>query len=76
MLILPKLYTLDITYFIPRTIILQAFIWQCEDKEPYYPRIHKFLNYWHDNIDAKIAEINIYETMNNITITTKEFNIG
>jgi uncharacterized protein Usg len=26
---------------------------------PEYPRINRFLNYWHENIDAVIASIDI-----------------
>ena len=45
--------------------ILQEFIWQTADTRPEYPRVHRFLNYWHNNIEAVIEEINIadnYET--------------
>jgi uncharacterized protein Usg len=47
------------------THILQEFIWQTADIRPEYPRVHRFLNYWHDNIEAVISEVNIadnYET--------------
>ena len=47
------------------THILQEFIWQTADIRPEYPRVHTFLNYWHDNIEAVISEVNIadnYET--------------
>ena len=40
--------------------ILQQFVWQIDDIRPEYPRVHKFLNYWHDNIEAVIEEIEIY----------------
>ena len=40
--------------------ILQQFIWQPDDVKPEYTRVHKFLNYWHDNIEAVIEEIRIY----------------
>ena len=39
--------------------ILQQFIWQTRDIPPEYPRVHKFLNFWYNNIDATIAEIKI-----------------
>ena len=39
--------------------ILQQFIWQTSDVRPEYPRVHRFLNYWHDNIEAVISEVNI-----------------
>ena len=40
--------------------ILQQFVWQTDDISPEYPRVHTFLNYWHDNIEAVIEEIEIY----------------
>ena len=53
--------TVDILYWMPDyQHILQQFIWQTDDVRPEYPRVHKFLNYWHDNIEAVIEEIRIY----------------
>jgi len=62
MIILKKVsvVTINIRYY--RTdyrSILQEFIWQTEDYCPEIPRIHKFLNYWKNNIDAIIHEIMI-----------------
>ena len=58
--------TLNILYWMPDyEHILQQFIWQTSDVRPEYPRVHRFLNYWHDNIEAVISEVNIadnYET--------------
>ena len=58
--------TLNVLYWMPDyTHILQDFIWQTADIRPEYPRVHRFLNYWHNNIDAVISEVNIadnYET--------------
>ena len=52
--------TLNVLYWMPvYTHILQEFIWQTADVRPEYPRVHKFLNYWHDNIEAVISEVNI-----------------
>ena len=52
--------TLNVLYWMPDyTHILQEFIWQTADIRPEYPRVHRFLNYWHDNIDAVISEVNI-----------------
>ena len=52
--------TLSILYWMPdHTHILQEFIWQTADMRPEYPRVHKFLNYWHNNIEAVISEVNI-----------------
>ena len=58
--------TINVLYWMPDyTHILQEFIWQTADISPEYPRVHRFLNYWHNNIEAVISEVNIadnYET--------------
>ena len=52
--------TINVLYWMPDyTHILQEFIWQTADIRPEYPRVHRFLNYWHDNIEAVISEVNI-----------------
>ena len=53
--------TVNVFYWMPDyQHILQQFIWQTYDVKPEYPRVHNFLNYWHDNIEAVIEEIEIY----------------
>ncbi len=53
--------TVSVFYWMPDyRHVLQEFIWQTDDIKPEYPRVHKFLNYWHDNIEAVIEEIKIY----------------
>ena len=65
-LIKNTIVTLNVLYWMPDyTHILQEFIWQTADVRPEYPRVHRFLNYWHDNIEAVISEVkiaDIYET--------------
>ena len=65
-LIRNTIVTLNVLYWMPDyTHILQEFIWQTADIRPEYARVHRFLNYWHDNIEAVISEVNIadnYET--------------
>ena len=52
--------TINVLYWMPDyTHKLQEFIWQTADIRPEYPRVHRFLNYWHDNIEAVISEVNI-----------------
>ena len=52
--------TVSVFYWMPDyRHVLQEFIWQTDDIKPEYPRVHKFLNYWHDNIEAVISEVNI-----------------
>ena len=59
-LIKNTIVTLNILYWLPDyTHILQEFTWQTLDVKPEYPRVHRFLNYWHDNIEAVISEVNI-----------------
>ena len=53
-----SIVTLNILYWMPDyQDILQEFVWQTRDVKPEYPRVHKFLNYWHENIDAVISEV-------------------
>ena len=59
-LIKNTIVTLNVLYWMPDyTHILQEFIWQTADISPEYPRVHRFLNYWHNNIEAVISEVNI-----------------
>ena len=59
-LIKNTIVTLNVLYWMPDyEHILQQFIWQTTDVRPEYPRVHRFLNYWHDNIEAVISEVNI-----------------
>jgi|TARA_R110000822_G_scaffold30716_1_gene89276 uncharacterized protein Usg len=49
-----------IYYYLPDySSLVQEFIWGTMDIIPEYPRINTFLNYWHENIDAVIASIDI-----------------
>jgi uncharacterized protein Usg len=55
--------TLRVLYWMPDyKHILQEFIWQTADVRPEYPRVHRFLNYWHDNIESVISEIYIADS--------------
>jgi uncharacterized protein Usg len=42
--------------------ILQQFVWQTMDVKPKYPRIYRFLDYWHNNIDAVMNEVVIWDS--------------
>jgi uncharacterized protein Usg len=39
--------------------LIQLFAWQFMDLAPRFPRVHEFLNYWKDNIEAPIQEIQL-----------------
>ena len=34
-------------------------MWQTNDLVPNIPRVHRFLNYWHHNIDATIHDVEV-----------------
>jgi uncharacterized protein Usg len=53
-----RIVTVDVFYYMPDyQSLIQEFIWQTPDKVPELYRVHKFLNYWHKNIDAVVKEI-------------------
>ena len=57
------LVTLNIFYWMPDyENILQQFVWQTMDVKPKYPRINRFLDYWHNNIDAVMNEVVIWDS--------------
>ena len=57
-LIKNTIVTVNVFYWMPDyQNVLQQFIWQTDDVRPEYPRVHKFLNFWHENIDAVISEV-------------------
>ena len=57
-LIKNTIVTVNVLYWMPDyEHILQQFVWQTADVRPEYPRVHRFLNYWDDNIEAIISEV-------------------
>lgn len=54
------------------TSILNEFYWQTEDLVPEIPRVHKFLTYWHEHINAVIKEVQI-STASNKRFTLADF---
>ena len=59
-LIKNTIVTVNVFYWMPDyQNVLQQFIWQTDDVRPEYPRVHRFLNYWHDNIEEVISEVKI-----------------
>ena len=60
MIVLKEDIIVNVLYWMPDyNNILQEFIWQTEDIVPEYPRVHKFLNFWQENIEAVISEVQI-----------------
>lgn len=57
------LVSLRVFYYMPDyRDLIQEFMWQTMDIKPKYPRVNKFLNYWKENIEAVIADIEMAET--------------
>lgn len=55
-----RITTIQIYYYMPNyTNILQEFVWQTEDMIPEFPKVHKFLWHWKNNIVAPIESINL-----------------
>jgi uncharacterized protein Usg len=52
------LITVDILYYMPDySDLVQELLWQTSDIIPELPRVHKFLNHWHQNIESVIKEV-------------------
>lgn len=53
-----KSVIINVLYFLPdHPSLLQEFIWNYNDIVPELRETHKFLNYWHNNIEATINQI-------------------
>jgi uncharacterized protein Usg len=53
--------TVDVLYYLPDyPSIVEEFIWQTPDLWPEIPRIHEFLGYWHENIEATIEKVYVF----------------
>ena len=62
-----ELITVQVYYWMPDySNILQQFFWQTLDTSPNFYTVHRFLNFWHKNIDAIIQEVNIVTMSGNL----------
>ncbi len=53
-----ELVTLGVIYYRPdHRLLLNELYWQTDDWVPELPRVHSFLNFWHREIDAVIADV-------------------
>ena len=67
LLLKKELVTVQIYYWMPDySNILQEFCWQTLDISPHFFRVHRFLNFWHKNIDAIIQEVIIVNMNGNL----------
>jgi uncharacterized protein Usg len=55
-----RLATAEITYHMPdHPGLLQSFLWQHLDLAPEYPRLHQFLDYWRQHIEAVLHSVKV-----------------
>lgn len=76
MLIDTDLTSLHVYYYMPdHTHLVQLFAWQCMDQAPQFPRVSHFLNFWKNNIEATIQEIQLahVKLTGNKFVSGKEF---
>jgi uncharacterized protein Usg len=53
-----SLVTAEITYRFPdHLLLLQTYLWQEYDLHPDYPKLHKFLTFWQNNLDGPIHHV-------------------
>lgn len=58
MILFKPIITVQILYFRQDyKSLIQSFIYQTEDLPPDFPQIHRFLNFWKEEIDAPISEV-------------------
>jgi uncharacterized protein Usg len=52
-----------VTYYLPDySHLVNEFYWQTEDVVPEIPRVHSFLNYWKNYVEATIKEVEVSST--------------
>jgi uncharacterized protein Usg len=58
-----RLTTAEIIYRMPDyPALLQTFIWQKFDLAPEFPVLHKFLEFWRENIEGKLHSVNVKQS--------------
>jgi len=55
-----NLTTAEILYHMPdHPAVLQTFVWQDLDIAPKFPVLHKFLEFWEENIEGKLHTVRV-----------------
>src|SRR5579859_54225 len=55
-----RLTTAEIIYHLPdHPDLVQSFVWQHLDLAPEYPRLHRFLDFWTQNIEGKLHSVKV-----------------
>ncbi len=55
-----RLTTAEIVYRLPdHPALLQTYVWQGLDLAPRYPRLHRFLRFWEDNLEGALHLVRV-----------------
>ena len=55
-----RLTTANIFYHLPdHPSLLQEYIWQDYDKNPDFPVLNKFLNFWESELDGRLHSVSV-----------------
>ncbi|MEZ5837323.1 MAG: Usg family protein [Geminicoccaceae bacterium] len=55
-----RLTTAEIVYHLPdHPGVLQSFVWQHYDIAPRYPELHRFLDFWCENIEGRLHTVTV-----------------
>lgn len=55
-----SLTTAEILYRMPDyPAVLQTYVWQDYDEHPRFPKLRKFLDFWHGNLDGKLYKVRV-----------------
>ena len=55
-----QLVTIKVVYHMPDYFhVLNEFVWQTHDISPRFPRTHKFIKFWNDEIEGPINHAEI-----------------
>ena len=61
-----ELILVGVIYYLPDyKSLLNEFYCQFDDIVPDIPRVHEFLNYWKNNIEAPIKEVKVFVSSTN-----------
>jgi uncharacterized protein Usg len=68
---------LQVFFYLPDHPLLVAppFLWETADHCPEFPRVHRFLRYWHKHLDAAIQEVILVHPLLDPQDPTKTFEI-
>jgi uncharacterized protein Usg len=71
-----ELILVGVIYYLPDyQSLLNEFYCQFDDFVPDIPRVHEFLNYWKNNIEAPIKEVKISVSNTNQLINTDFYRV-